>query len=67
MPIIQVNMLEGRNTSIKKELMKEITEVICQKLDVQPFQVKVLINEYPKDNWSSGGISKADELISENK
>ncbi|WP_088043762.1 tautomerase family protein [Bacillus sp. EAC] len=61
MPIIQIQMLEGRSTELKKELMKEINEVVCRTLEVLPVQVKVLINEYPKGNWSTGGVTKAEE------
>jgi len=61
MPIIQIQMLEGRSTELKKELMKEINEVVCRTLEVLPVQVKVLINEYPKENWSTGGVTKAEE------
>lgn len=60
MPIIQVQMLEGRSLEVKKSLMKEINEVVCRTLDVAPNQVRILLDEYPKENWSTGGISKAE-------
>lgn len=60
MPIIQVQMLEGRSLEVKKSLMKEINEVVCRTLDVASNQVRILLDEYPKENWSTGGISKAE-------
>ncbi len=65
MPIIQVQMLEGRSTDVKNNLMKEMNEVVCRILNVSPNQVRILLNEYSEENWSIGGISKAD--LSKNK
>ncbi|MEH6938230.1 tautomerase family protein [Bacillus sp. JJ664] len=61
MPIIQVQMLEGRSTDVKNNLLKEMNEVVCRILDVSPEQVRILLNEYTEENWSIGGISKANQ------
>ncbi|PEJ53673.1 MULTISPECIES: 2-hydroxymuconate tautomerase family protein [unclassified Bacillus (in: firmicutes)] len=58
MPIIQIQLLEGRSTELKKQLMREINEVVCRTLDVQPPQVRILINEFQNENWSVGGVAK---------
>jgi len=60
MPIIQVQMLEGRSTDVKNNLLKEMNEVVCRILNVSPDQVRILLNEYPEENWSVGGISKTE-------
>ncbi|MEE6450660.1 2-hydroxymuconate tautomerase family protein [Gottfriedia acidiceleris] len=58
MPIIQIQLIEGRSPDLKKQLMREINEVVCRTLDVQPGQVRILINEFEKANWSVGGVAK---------
>jgi 4-oxalocrotonate tautomerase len=58
MPIIQIQLIEGRSPELKKQLMREINEVVCRTLNVQPAQVRILINEFEKENWSVGGVSK---------
>lgn len=63
MPIIQIHMLEGRSSEVKKKLLKEMNEVICNTLEVNPHQVKILLNELPKEHWSTGGITKDEEKI----
>lgn len=60
MPIIQVQMLEGRSSEVKNTLMKEMNEVVCRILNVSSDQVRILLNEYKEENWSVGGISKAE-------
>ncbi|MGG0178716.1 tautomerase family protein [Gottfriedia acidiceleris] len=58
MPIIQIQLIEGRSPELKKQLMRELNEVVCRTLDVQPPQVRILINEIQKENWSVGGVAK---------
>ncbi|PGL72057.1 2-hydroxymuconate tautomerase [Bacillus sp. AFS055030] len=58
MPIIQIQLIEGRSPELKKQLMREINEVVCRTLDVGPPQVRILINEIKKENWSVGGVAK---------
>lgn len=61
MPIITVNILSGRSGSQKRELMRSITNAAVHSLNVQPGQVRVLINEVPPEHWGVGGVSKADQ------
>ncbi|WP_088072431.1 tautomerase family protein [Gottfriedia luciferensis] len=61
MPIIQIHLLEGRNTEVKKQLMREMNEIVCRTLDVEPSQVRILINELQKENWSVSGIAKDEQ------
>ncbi|GEO25212.1 4-oxalocrotonate tautomerase [Alicyclobacillus acidoterrestris] len=61
MPLIQMSILEGRSKEAKKAAMKEVTDAVVRTLGVPPETVRVLIYEMPKEHWSVGGISKADE------
>jgi len=55
MPIIFVEMWEGRTIEQKKELVKGITDAVITAVDVPPDHVRVLIRDYAKHNWSKAG------------
>ncbi|CUU02940.1 4-oxalocrotonate tautomerase [Candidatus Thermokryptus mobilis] len=56
MPIIIINMLEGRSSERKRKLLEKITEAVVESLDVEPESVRVIINEIPKENFSVAGL-----------
>jgi 4-oxalocrotonate tautomerase len=59
-PIIQVNMLEGRTTEQKRKLVAGITTAVIAALGVQPEQVRVMINELGEDDYAIGGKTAAE-------
>jgi 4-oxalocrotonate tautomerase len=59
MPIIRIEMLQGRSPAIKAELIARITEAAVATLSVDPEQVRVLIYEVPPEHWAVGGQTKA--------
>lgn len=66
MPIIQVQVLEGRSNEKIKELIAGITEATVRTLGVTPEQVRVIVQPVPHKFWAVGGITK-DELKSQLK
>ena len=55
MPFIQVKMLEGRTMEQKRELAEVLTRETARILRVKPEAVDLVIDEYPRANWSSAG------------
>ena len=55
MPIINVGILEGRTVEQKRELVSEITKVVCKCVNTTPEKVTVVINDIPKTNFGSNG------------
>lgn len=55
MPIINVQMVAGRSQEKKQELVAVLTQETARILEVEPDWVTVVINEYTRDNWASGG------------
>jgi len=62
MPIIHVNMFEGRTIDQKRTMVAAITEAVEKSLDVKPETVRIIISESPKHNIAVGGV-----LVSEMK
>ena len=54
MPIVTVEMWEGRTVEQKKQLVEGITSVIT-KMGVSPEAVQIIIKDNPKHNWAIGG------------
>ncbi len=57
MPIVQVNMMEGRSDEQKEAVIREITEALVRAVDAPRESVRVLINEMPKQHFGIGGVS----------
>ena len=58
MPIIRIEMLQGRSPAIKADLIARITEAAVATLGVDPEQVRVLLYELPPEHWAIGGRTK---------
>ncbi len=55
MPVITVRIAKGRSTEKKRALAAAMTRVVGETLDVKPEWVTILIEEYDRENWSTGG------------
>lgn len=55
MPILNVQMIAGRSQEKKQELVAVLTRETARILDIEPDWVTVVITEYTRDNWASGG------------
>jgi 4-oxalocrotonate tautomerase len=60
MPIVEIKMLEGRTQAQKNELVRRITEVICEVADSDPPKVRVYLHEMPHNNYAIGGVMVSD-------
>ena len=59
MPIIQLNIAEGRTVEQKVAAMAAITDAVVRTLDVQPEQVRILIIEVKDENFAIAGETMA--------
>ena len=56
MPLIKIDMWEGRDEKIKEELIKRVTDAVVEALKCPPDAVTIIITDVPKINWATGGI-----------
>lgn len=61
MPIVRIEILEGRSPDKKAALIRRVTEAVVETLEVDPQQVRVLLYDIPHEHWGVGGKSKAEE------
>ncbi len=55
MPIMIVNMLEGRTEEQKKAFIEALTEAAVTTLGAPKESVRVMLQEYPKENFGIAG------------
>ena len=60
MPVIQVSLLQGRSTEIKRKYAAELTKLTCECLDTTPETVSIIFNEMAYENLSVAGTLIAD-------
>jgi 4-oxalocrotonate tautomerase len=62
MPVITIRIAKGRPIEKKRALAGAVTKVVAETLGVQPEWVTVLIDEYERENWATGGHLHADKF-----
>jgi len=62
MPIVTIKLAKGRSIEQKRELVKAITDAVVSVLDVEPEWVSVLIEEFNRENWATGGELHIDKF-----
>jgi len=60
LPILQIHLLQGRTLEQKKRLVKEVTEAVCRSLDAQPEQVRIILAEMAREEYSIAGTLLSD-------
>ncbi|MDQ6693445.1 MAG: 4-oxalocrotonate tautomerase family protein [Chloroflexota bacterium] len=64
MPIVRIDLLEGRSLERKADLVRRVTEAVAISLEVPPAQVRVLLYEVPPEHWAVGGVLIAERTES---
>ena len=61
MPVVIVEMWEGRTIEQKKQLVEDITSAFV-KISTPPEAVHIIIKDNPKHNWATGGKLASESL-----
>ena len=61
MPVIKIDIWEGKDKETKKKLIKSVSKAVSESLDIPIEWVHVVLVESPKDNWGING-EQASEL-----
>jgi 4-oxalocrotonate tautomerase len=62
MPIVRVEMWPGRTQAQKRELARQITEVVCNVAQTTPEATIIVFEDVAKENWAQGGrLASEDE------
>jgi 4-oxalocrotonate tautomerase len=55
MPIVQIHLMSGRTNEQKRKLVKSVTQAICDSVDVNPENVRIILSEMSDNNYSFAG------------
>ncbi len=55
MPVVKIDMWEGRTKEQKEKLIKSVTKAIADTLGIPKEHITVIINDVPKTNWGLKG------------
>jgi 4-oxalocrotonate tautomerase len=61
MPIIQVNLLEGRTVEQKRKYVADVTRVTCEDLGVPPDSVRIQFITMGHEDFAVAGVLHSDK------
>ncbi|MDF7626540.1 4-oxalocrotonate tautomerase [Leuconostocaceae bacterium ESL0723] len=61
MPIVQIELLEGRSHDQLAKLVQDVTDVIVEDTGASRSAVHVILREMSKDHYAVGGTLKSDQ------
>lgn len=61
MPIVRIEMFEGRTHAQKQELARAITEAVVNIAQTTPEATIVVFQDVSRDNWATAGKLESDD------
>lgn len=61
MPIVHIDLIEGRNEEQIRGLVSDVTKAIVKNTGAPAGHVHIVLNEMQKNRYSVGGNLKSDE------
>jgi 4-oxalocrotonate tautomerase len=55
MPIVTIELIEGRTVDQKREMVKKITNVIKEVTSIPEDAVEIIFHDMKKENYAKGG------------
>jgi 4-oxalocrotonate tautomerase len=62
MPVVIVEMWEGRTVDQKRRLVRAITDAMVEHAGAKPDSLHVIIHDVPKDCWGKAGQLSSDKV-----
>lgn len=61
MPIVQIELLEGRTVEQKRILAEKVTQAIVESIGAPPENVSIIIRDMAKENFAKAGKLASDK------
>jgi 4-oxalocrotonate tautomerase len=61
MPIINVQILEGRTTEKISDVIRNITNTVSETLEAPKESIRVIVTEIPNTHWGVAGVPKSEK------
>jgi len=59
-PVVTVQLFEGRTLEQKRALVKAITQAMVEHAGARPDGLHVILQEIPRENWGRAGVLGVD-------
>lgn len=56
MPIITIEMLDGRSDEMKLALIQEVTDAVSRSLKIDKEEIDIILHEVSRKHWAKGGV-----------
>ena len=56
MPLVRVDIMEGRPPEMIEELHRKLAELVAETLDTPIERVRTYITQFPPEAWGIGGV-----------
>ncbi|RAS83652.1 4-oxalocrotonate tautomerase [Priestia endophytica] len=60
MPIVNIQIMQGRSIDKVKSVVARVTDVISEELNSPKENIRVLVTEVPNTHWGIAGVTVAD-------
>lgn len=57
MPLVKIDMWEGRTDEMKEKLIKNVSDAVVSSLGVPLSDVTIILYDIPKINWGIKGVA----------
>ncbi len=56
MPLVKIDMWEGRSEETKEKLIRNVSDTVARTLDISLDHITVILYDVPKSNWGVKGV-----------
>lgn len=60
MPVVTIQMLEGRTDEQKQTLVEEVTHAVATSVNAPKENITIIIEEMKKEHFAKGGVRASD-------
>lgn len=61
MPLVHIELIEGRSREQLRNMVQDVTEAIAKNTGAPKEHIHVVLSEMAKEHYAVGGVLKADE------
>lgn len=61
MPLVHIELIEGRSPEQLKQLVQDVADAITKNTGAPKEHVHIVLNEMQKDHYAVGGVLKSEE------
>lgn len=60
MPVVHIQMIEGRPPEAVREMIARVGQAVMESLSVPPDSVRIIVTEVPRTHYAVGGVPAAE-------